>query len=760
MDNKKKRKQLDNNNNNNNDNDNSNNNNEITYEIFKNEFKSLNRSDYRKLQALSKRLDLGAGGTKEVIYNRIESYLKAKQDLLEENQFKSNINPFNKKQPRLEITEGNEKNTINNVEIAFWKIFRNKIMFKLIFSNFKFSQLFNYDRIIGTQYIFNNFSNAKAIYKDKIKSKSYFIRNFKEVEFVIKKNTKNTKENAEFFTQLFSTYPYYCQDSIIPHNFDNTEYWLRYIVDCGNIPAYQAYTTLFKLNQRPITSILKNFQTDTPSLDKIYRMQAYLNSIGIKAELVSQYQVIQTLDYSYSFRRLIKLYNTPIQYYIYFKELSKANFINNNRINNKSNNFNDYFIADHFNDVVLFYSNSDSCKDFQKQTIDSEYAKTATISESLADYQRVVISTGDMVLIDYLFSKYNNFECFKEPYIKDTLPYIKKEEVFNYFYEKVELINSDNNSLWINVNEQLIENYESLMKSASKKFIFKLYLESTKGLELKKVERALNNPSLYITEGLIGLTIFSFYFYLGLQSGEQEITISILEKLISYSHETEIKLYFQITDMKYSPRKTFKIFDWMLKDLSDQDIFKAAISNSTLIIKSGINPTYNKKYQIKVLAKNWQFLLWKCGRFDIFFRIFKPVLYTDFFIDDDNVTRYPLRLQDRFLFSKYTENKRFLSRIITQSAKKGIISVFKAIFIKKPLLLKIGAKNNPTDPYFNSEDLKKIVKISIENCNEELTHFLLQHINFSKKDLDSLKDIEKIFLELKNSLGKYGNNIN
>ncbi|EGC33702.1 hypothetical protein DICPUDRAFT_36311, partial [Dictyostelium purpureum] len=46
----------------------------ITYKKFKSEFNS-DSLDYRKLQKLSISLNLGGGGTKISIYNRIENYL-------------------------------------------------------------------------------------------------------------------------------------------------------------------------------------------------------------------------------------------------------------------------------------------------------------------------------------------------------------------------------------------------------------------------------------------------------------------------------------------------------------------------------------------------------------------------------------------------------------------------------------------------------------------------------------------------------------
>ncbi|EGC40499.1 hypothetical protein DICPUDRAFT_74019 [Dictyostelium purpureum] len=809
MDNKK-RNQLDCDNNNNENNNNENNNNEITYETFKKEFKNENRSDYRKLRALSKELNLGSSGGKKVIYNRLESYLKAKKDLLDENQFKSNINPFNKKLPRLEITNCDEKNTINNGELAFWNVFRNKTIFKLIFSNFKFSQLFNYDSLVGTKYIFNNFSNAREIIKDKLKSKSYFIRNNVEAALII---GKLKKENREFYIHFFSTYPLYCKNI---DDFRDPRIWLRHIIECGNIPAFHAYTSLFKQNQRSITTIFREKNEKDLDLAKVYRMQVYLETIGIKLNNVSLYDTIQTFEYTKGFKSLIKLFNTviqkhtptekqnliihqlngpidlnqfnktqlnlsiedislqniqvlkqkihkilkflysisksnhsdqknpfykPIQYYLFFKEQSKAKLINNKRINNipnnKLNTSNHFYLETSvFNKLTLYFQNTDSCIDFQKQIIDFELAQTETIgavNQKLINLQRSLISTGNMVLIDYLFSK-NNFECFESHSIKETLPIIKKEEVFNYFYERIELINMDNNPLWPYVSKKSIEKYENLMKGASKKFIFPLNAHYSTNLKLKNVLRALNNPSLYKVE-TIAKYIIDLYSYLGFHSGEQELHISILEKLFSYSNQTTLILSFDIAQ-QHSAQKTYKFFHWLFKDLSDQDIIDSAEKISILIKKSCVNPSNNQIYEIQLSIQNWQIFLLKCGRFDAYFKVFNSKAY-NILLRYEDIANCPLMLLDHFLGSDNTENNNFITTLLKRSAKKGMISVFKAILIKKPTLLKINHTS-----ICNIDDLKEIVTISIENGNAELTHFLLQHINFSKKDLDSFKDRE------------------
>ncbi|EGC35692.1 hypothetical protein DICPUDRAFT_151929 [Dictyostelium purpureum] len=725
------------------------------------------------------------------------------------------------KQPRLEINESNEKSNSSNGELVFWKVFRNNVIFKKIFSNFKFNHIFTYDRVIGTIYIFKNFSNAKAIIIDKVMSKNYCIRNLLEVDIIISRVTKNTKENKEFFIKLFSTFPYYSKNTHEPPQFEDSQYWLQFIVESNNIPAYQAYITVFKLDQKKIISALKKFDPEDLDLDKLYKMQVYLESVGIKVNLVSLNDAIQTFPYKKKLKSLIKFYNTiikkhtpnkkqiliaqqlngpidlnqlnqtqlnstiddisisgdqslkdlkptihkifkylysinksnhsdrknpyckPILYYVYFKAQSKANLINNTRKDKKNKVLKsiDLFIdSNSFFEKTLFISNTDSCKDFQKSVIDTNFIPTE--SKTFFSFQRVIISTGDMALIDYLFSKFKNFCCFGDSHIYETLSLINKEEVFNYFYEKVESINSDRNSLWPYVSEELLENYEKLMKNDSKKFSIS-QLRNPHKFNLKNLERALRNPSLYIVQDNVGINSFNSVFCLKLYYGEQDLVISILEMLISLEKNSDYLLNIVQIAGSYQSRLIYKLLHWVFRDLSDQDIIDSfRKKDSSLIIRSGICPTNNQKYQIKIHEYNCHIFLflWKCGRFDAFFKVFSYDFLDNFYNDDLSLTLCPLKLVDYFLESNNIEENEYFNGLIIKSAATGILSVFKAILIKKPSILKIKDIKNPTSIYSNKE-LKEIVATTIDNNNLELTHFLLQHINFSKKDLNYLNKL-------------------
>ncbi|EGC31875.1 hypothetical protein DICPUDRAFT_82265 [Dictyostelium purpureum] len=139
----------------------------------------------------------------------------------------------------------------NSGEASFWKIFRNKILFKLIFSNFIFKELFSYDDLISSHSIFRGFSNGDAIIRDKIKSRNFIINDFNYIEFVISKITKDTKENREFYRQLFSTNQYHNPND--NNNFSDYSFWVQIFANEKNKTAFLEYNKLFQIDKRNIS---------------------------------------------------------------------------------------------------------------------------------------------------------------------------------------------------------------------------------------------------------------------------------------------------------------------------------------------------------------------------------------------------------------------------------------------------------------------------------------------------------------------------
>ncbi|KAM9958365.1 hypothetical protein ACTFIW_001227 [Dictyostelium discoideum] len=209
------------------DNDSSSSNNNIV-KSYENEFESFKLKkkggelSIKKLQIISKDIGLPYSGRKVDLINRIEQYYNIKIKLEKEVEQQQNNNPFNKSQPILLIK--------NDYEIPFWKVFRNKSIFKNIFSNFKYSNIFNYSRLYSVNNIYNDFNNCIEIIRDKVKSNSYLA--FKQIkdldEYSIKTNETieedglikifesikdETEENQLFYTQFINNY---CNKSIHP----------------------------------------------------------------------------------------------------------------------------------------------------------------------------------------------------------------------------------------------------------------------------------------------------------------------------------------------------------------------------------------------------------------------------------------------------------------------------------------------------------------------------------------------------------------
>ncbi|KAM9958364.1 hypothetical protein ACTFIW_001226 [Dictyostelium discoideum] len=191
--------------------DDENNNNIKNYENEFKLFKLMNKEKLviKKLQTIAKDNGLPFSGNENELYNRIEQYYNIKINSEKEVKQQQDNNPFNKSQPILLIKNDNE--------IAFWKVFRNKSIFKMVFSNFKFSNTFNYSRLYSVSTIFKSFSNGIEIIRDKVKSNSYlsFIasdkNNVRKFNFgglsIIFENIKDeNEENQVFYNQFITNY--------------------------------------------------------------------------------------------------------------------------------------------------------------------------------------------------------------------------------------------------------------------------------------------------------------------------------------------------------------------------------------------------------------------------------------------------------------------------------------------------------------------------------------------------------------------------
>ncbi|EGC38110.1 hypothetical protein DICPUDRAFT_149198, partial [Dictyostelium purpureum] len=627
----------------------------------------------------------------------------------------------------------------NSGEAAFWKIFRNKFLFKLIFSNFKFKELFSYDDLNGSLYIFKKFSNGEAIFRDKIKSRNYVSRDFDDIESVIGKITKNTKENRDFYRQLFL---------IKKEEFSNYSYWVQVFVNVKNKAAFIEYNKLFQIDKRNISV---KFNSNKTSL-KLLKMKPFLESNGVLVtEWLSIYDVIKGFCYSHKFKELIKIYKfiisqnyqpkekydnivqqlnhqlktnqfndiqlkstihtlsesndqflkpiihnilkvigsvynlkfndskllKPLHYYIYFKEKSRFRQVFTNRR---------YILSMFYNDL-LKVTNSSQCIEYQKNLIISnknEPRRRRQIEEA-------IISSHNLELIDFMFE---HFGC---PYMNIclVLVLIKKTEIIDYFFNNhKELLFYDNNTLWIYADSKVIDHLEELMKSISRKFLipwapeYLTYIPSNIDF-FQRLEKALNNPTLYILEGNENIptnSINRYNSYISPLNSKPDSFISMLE---NHLEKYGISEYFDIKPILKRIQLHYwcKFIYWIFQDLSDQYI-QSNISNEELTIKSGINTTNNQKYEIKIKCfTNWQLLLFYCGRSNILFQNLNSnsQLKENLF---KRINLFRANVFPNFLdhLSKSDFQSEWFRRLLIIAAKNGRFEPFKVISIKHEYL--------------------------------------------------------------------------
>ncbi|KAM9991359.1 hypothetical protein ACTFIZ_004768 [Dictyostelium cf. discoideum] len=180
---------------------------------------------------------------KKEIIERIRSIIKMKQIYLDEKQKDENINPFNKIN-KITLFEG-----IEIVELLFWKVFRNKTIFKKImsFMNKQFSQ--TYDSIISAEKLI--LLGQFSILKEKVKRNCRYL-NFEDN--LLKKDNNNylikifksIKNDNEFYRKLFKNHLKFNLDfTIISYD----------IIFANNIELYQLLVEEF--NYEPTIDDLK-----------------------------------------------------------------------------------------------------------------------------------------------------------------------------------------------------------------------------------------------------------------------------------------------------------------------------------------------------------------------------------------------------------------------------------------------------------------------------------------------------------------------
>ncbi|KAM9968523.1 hypothetical protein ACTFIW_002964 [Dictyostelium discoideum] len=339
MVNNNKRKEIENQENDNNDDDD---NGLLTYKKFKEDI-NYNSIRSKQLQTIANSLGLPNNGKKQEVYKRIEGYFlskKVKNDLTN-----STTNQPQQQQPQQQPQQKQYVLLIKDVdqlEIYFWKAFRNMIIFKNIFSNFK-SKQFSYHDLIGIDENFlKSYSNSLEIIKDSIKGNinHQIIRNTNDILNIIKTLKKKDNQTISFYNTLFSTFSSSSSTttttttqsikSLIFQFDENIDIWIQRMILNENLVALDQFIKFFKINSEILKKSIEMhidpsfFNVFSYNNLKIYNYLKPINAIPTShiKQRFSNIDLPESLSFDYKFKRLIKLYKLLVDQ-TKFKEIQE-----------------------------------------------------------------------------------------------------------------------------------------------------------------------------------------------------------------------------------------------------------------------------------------------------------------------------------------------------------------------------------------------------------------------------------------------------
>ncbi|EAL67051.1 SAP DNA-binding domain-containing protein [Dictyostelium discoideum AX4] len=298
----------------------------LTYKKFKKDFDS-GSTNYRELQIIAKSLGLASNGKKQLVYNRIEGYFLSKK--VKNNLTNNETNQQEeKKEEEQQQPQPQEKQYIltfkdvEPVENYFWKVFRNIVIFKHIFSNFKNKQYGYYDLIGCDRSYLNDTSNSMEIIIDNIKSNNnhQIIRNKINIANIIHKFKKNDEKTKSFYNLLFSRYSSTSTSSTIQFD-ENIDKWIQAMIGHVNFTALDQFIKFFKIDSEVIKKVMKIhidpsvFGNTTYDKLKIYNYLKSINSLPTSHTLLPfiSTDLSKFLSFDNKFKKLIKSYKRLIE---------------------------------------------------------------------------------------------------------------------------------------------------------------------------------------------------------------------------------------------------------------------------------------------------------------------------------------------------------------------------------------------------------------------------------------------------------------
>ncbi|KAM9972698.1 hypothetical protein ACTFIR_012065 [Dictyostelium discoideum] len=166
----------------------------------------LEKKDLKSIKEIAQSYSISTNRLKKAeIIEKIKSIVKRKREYEEEEKQKQNVNSFNKI-IKLTITD-----KIEPIEILFWKLFRNKTIYKKIFSFMDNQFSITYDSMSSITQLID--SNQFGIIKEKVyrncrylqfNTSEYYIDNSDEIKYLVKLFSKINDDDYRFYKNFFN----------------------------------------------------------------------------------------------------------------------------------------------------------------------------------------------------------------------------------------------------------------------------------------------------------------------------------------------------------------------------------------------------------------------------------------------------------------------------------------------------------------------------------------------------------------------------
>ncbi|EGC38387.1 hypothetical protein DICPUDRAFT_76005 [Dictyostelium purpureum] len=536
-----------------------------------------------------------------------------------------------------------------------------------------------------TFYHFNGYSGIKMMYHLKENYDHSFkpsiepLVNFREINYMCNGNNHymgydliNILNPHLKLKQLIKLYKY-----IITLYYNNN--------NCLNNGTFKFNNLIIEINKITLNHFTKN-QLNSTIRDLI---------IQHKTQLSNQQDVYNLIELIHNYYKIIfhlskkyqnKLHKTrkPIEYYIYFKGIDRANGLLTSE--EETENCTLHRVQDFFQATL---SNKQEKIDFINKT------QSLKILGHLAN---LILSNNDIELK-------NNYEKKLEPYSRDiifkqrALESISNTKTLDFFFKK-DLYFEDGNENWKYIkNKEILIYYEMLMKQSSKKFKVIEY-DYDLNIYMFILYRALLNPSVYRFDSCKELRNNSYL-------SDTNPYLSALNIIIQKKEDIFLNY-------------DFSIFQYFQKP-------------TQLIYQISINISKDLFYNIRRsnISKNFDFIfilyLFYCGRIKEGIEYLEQLsTYWDIELysqEYNMLFELPFKpLEKLIVFFIKKEKVNNFNLLIKVAAIKGYLQIFKKVFSKYGIFL-----NKNSSQY--KKEIEFFISIARSFNNDNLVKFLTNHLN-------------------------------